>query len=102
MGTFNITDSNLNNQFIYTDENIIVDGNYNLDATTRVIKNVTGNAYAKDENGEKGEFIGNFIGNVADGNLEYSLSQMSRRESNMVWDAIDEIEANITESNGSE
>jgi hypothetical protein len=43
-----------------------------------------------------GEYIGNFNGfPQSDGSINYDLSQMKRSDSNLVWDAIDDIEAQI-------
>ena len=43
--------------------------------------------------------IGTFNGYMRDGEVRYNMSEMSRRDSNKVWDAIDEIEQNITGAN---
>lgn len=102
MGTFNIVSSSLNNQYNYTDTNVIVSGNYNMDATTSTLQNVSGSIYRKNAQGEQGEYVGNFNGYNRDGVIRYSISEMSRRDANMAWDAIDEIEANITGANNGE
>ena len=99
MGKFNITSSSLNNQYTFGNESVIVQGNYNMDATNNQLQNVSGTAYRKDEQGQQGEYIGNFTGYMKNGVVKYSMSEMSRRDSNMVWDAIDEIEANILGEN---
>ena len=53
----------------------------------------------RNQDGNTGEYIGNFIGNSRGGEVKYSLSEMSRRDSMMVWDAIDELEAFINGEN---
>jgi len=98
MGTFNITSSNLNNQYTYSNATVIVVGNYNMDATTNTLKNLSGSCYHV-ENGEQGEYFGDFNGYMRDGEVKYSISEMTRRDANLVWDAIDEIEAYITGQN---
>jgi hypothetical protein len=50
--------------------------------------------------GGQGEYIGNFNGYMRDGEVKYSISEMSRKDANKVWDAIDEIEQNILGTNG--
>lgn len=99
MGTFEIKSSALNNSYEYKDSAVIVSGNYNIDNTTNDLNNVSGNVYEKDAQGNQGRFIGNFNGNINNGVITYSLSAMSRADSNKVWDAIDGIEPNITGKN---
>lgn len=100
MSTFNVTSSSLNNQFEYADENVTVQGSYTKDATNDTLQNVSGSVYkVPAQQGQQGEYIGNFNGYMRDGEVRYSISEMSRRNANMTWDAIDEIEANITGAN---
>lgn len=99
MGTFNVTSSNLNNQYKYSNDTLIVIGNYNQDVTTTTLLNVNGSAYRKNAQGEQGDYIGNFSGTMRNGEILYSLSEMSRHDSNAVWDAIDEIEPYILGEN---
>ena len=100
MGTFNITSSSLNNQYTFSNESLIVSGNYNMDATNNTLQNISGSVYnVPAQQGQQGEYIGNFNGYMRDGGIRYSMSEMSRRDSMLVWDAIDEIEANITGTN---
>lgn len=98
MGTFTVTSSTLNDNYEYKDENVVVNGGYQKDSQTDTLQNISGSAYVND-NGEQGNYIGNFNGHVRDGEIRYSLSEMSRRNSNNVWDAIDEIEQNIIGTN---
>lgn len=100
MSTFNVTSSSLNNQYEYADENVTVQGSYTKDATNDTLQNVSGSVYkVPAQQGQQGEYIGNFNGYMRDGEVRYSISEMSRRNANMTWDAIDEIEANITGAN---
>ena len=99
MGTFNVTSSNLNKQYQYSNDTLIVIGNYNQDVTAMILQNVNGSAYRKNAQGERGDYIGNFSGTMRNGEILYSLSEMSRRDNNAVWDAIDEIEPYILGEN---
>lgn len=100
MGTFNIVSSTLNNQYEYANTNVTVNGNYVKDATTDTLQSVGGSVYnLPAQQGQQGEYIGNFNGYMRDGEVKYSISEMSRRNASKVWDAIDEIEANITGAN---
>lgn len=101
MGTFTITSSTLNNGYDFKNASVTVQGSYTKDATTDTLQNVSGQVYQLAVGGS-GEYIGNFNGYMRDGEVRYSLSEMSRRKSNMVWDAIDEIEMNIIGSNNGE
>lgn len=100
MSTFNVTSSSLNNQYEYANTNVTVNGNYVKDATTDTLQSVGGSVYnLPAQQGQQGEYIGNFNGYMRDGEVKYSISEMSRRNASKVWDAIDEIEANITGAN---
>lgn len=100
MSTFNVTSSSLNNQYEYANTNVTVQGNYTKDATTDTLQSVSGSVYnLPAQHGQQGEYIGNFNGYMRDGEVKYSISEMSRRNASKVWDAIDEIEANITGAN---
>ena len=101
MGTFTITSSTLNNGYDFKNASVTVQGSYTKDATTDTLQNVSGQVYELAVGGS-GEYIGNFNGYMRDGEVRYSLSEMSRRKSNKVWDAIDEIEQNILGTNNEE
>ena len=101
MSTFTVTSSNLNCGYEYKNESVEVSGSYSKDATTDTMTNVSGTAYVTTPDG-RGDYIGNFNGYMRDGEVRYSLSEMSRKNSNLVWNAIDEIELNIIGSNNEE
>ena len=75
MGTFNITSSTLNSQYEYKDANLVVNGSFAKDATTSTLQSFSGSCYRINAEG---------------------------RNSNLVWAAIDEIEANVTGINTEE
>lgn len=102
MSKFDITSSNLINQYNYENENVIVNGGYSSNPTNNELVNINGTAYRKNANGEMGDYIGNFNGNANNGEVLYSLSEMSRNDSELVWDAIEDIESYITGSNSPE
>ena len=95
MGNFVIKNQMNNVNYEYSDSTIIVQGSYSKEATTDTLQSLNGNCYRKNEQGQQGEFFGNFNGYLRDGVVKYSMSEMSRRDSNAVWDAIDEIEPHI-------
>ena len=96
---FNITSSTLNSSYNYKDV-IIVQGNFVKDATTGDLTSINGQCYRINASGQQGDYIGNFNGYPqSDGSISYDLSQMKRSDSNLVWDAIDDIEAKILGEN---
>ena len=93
MEKFDVLSSQLNESYKYLNDDLVVDGNYSKDGKTGDLVSISGNAYQKTSSGEKGNYIGAFNGYMReDGEVKYSLSEMSRAQSNMVWDAIDGIE----------
>lgn len=98
MSTFNITSSTLNSNYEYKNGVVIVTGGYSKNATTDTLQSISGSVY-NDNNGEQGDYIGNFNGYMREGEVRYSLSEMSRKDSNKVWDAIDEIEVYVLGEN---
>jgi hypothetical protein len=106
MGNFVVKNQMSNVQFEFTNSTMIVHGMYVKDATTNKFQSYTGQCYRKNAQGQQGEYFGNYNGYLRDGSSEvkYSMSEMSRRDSNLVWDAIDEIEPYVlgTDSNTEE
>lgn len=96
MEKFEITSSTLNSNYTYSNDTLVVDGNYAKDATTSTLQNISGTCYAKNEDGDKGVYVGNFTGYNRDGEIRYSLSEMSYAQSEQVWQAINAIESHIT------
>lgn len=94
MGNFRITSSVNNVQYNYEDENLKVDGNYEKDIDGK-LQGLHGNIYRSDENGVNGEYVGYFNGTYNGDEIRYSFSDMTRKMSNLVWDAVDEIEENV-------
>lgn len=95
MGTFNITNSTLNSSYIYTDESVVVNGGYEKDAQNDTLRSISGSCYRKTQDGQQGEYVGNFNGYQREDGIKYSLSEMTRRDNNLVWNAIDGIEPHV-------
>ena len=92
---FNIISSTLNTSYKYKDV-IIVQGNFEKDAVNGNLQRINGQCFRKNAEGEQGNLIGNFNGlRQSDGTITYDLSSMSRADSNLVWDAIDDIESQV-------
>ena len=97
MGNFKVISETKNTQYGYDNSGVIVNGNYNTNTKDNVVTNISGSVYRKNSSGEQGEYIGNFNGQMRDGEMKYSLSEMSRSDSDLVWAAIEDIESNILE-----
>ena len=100
MSNFKITATTKLTQYNYTDDKLIVNGA--VESQQSEVININGTAFLKTAEGGQGEYIGNFNGYMRDGEIRYSLSEMSRRDSNKVWDAIDEIEPYVTGQNAND
>lgn len=96
MGKFTITMSTLDNQYNYHNESVLLGGNYFVDAQTNTFKGVSGMAYSTDTDGNQGEFIGSFNGNLVEGKMIYSFSQMTEEQYQLVWAAVKELEPYVT------
>ena len=95
-GTFTIQSKTENTQYKFENTDVVITGNYSKDSQTNTVLNINGNAYVHDEQQEQGNYIGQFNGYNRDGEIKYSISEMSRSAAAKVWAAIDEIEANVT------
>ena len=99
---FNIISSTLNTSFDYKDV-IIVQGSYVKDAVSDKLQSINGSCYRKNQDGTQGDYIGNFNGSSQpDGTITYGLSQMKRSDSELVWDAIDDIQNEVIPTDASE
>ena len=98
MGEITINTSKLNKGYSYKSETLLIGGSYQTDEKTGRLDNVNGNVYRNDH-GEQGAYVGQFNGYWRGDEVKYSVTDMSRKDSAMVWDAIDEIEAYILGEN---
>lgn len=97
--SFEITSSTLNSNFEYKNDAIIVSGNFAKDAKTDTLQSINGTCYRKNEQGNMGKNFGYFNGYPAGDDIAYDLSQMKRADSNLVWDAIEDIEIYVLGEN---
>jgi hypothetical protein len=99
MGTIKVTSSALNVNFTYENENLFINGSYQKDAKSDELKNISGSCYKSKDGSQKSEYIGNFNGRNENGTMKYSLSDMTRQDTVVILDAIDEIEQFINGEN---
>lgn len=96
---YEVKSSTLNVAYECKQTGIIVQGNYARDAQTNEIQFVNGTCYRPNEQGEIGENFGNFNGYMRNGELRFAISEMTRKDSNLTWGVIDEVEGEILASN---
>jgi hypothetical protein len=95
MENFVVKSQSLTTQYEYTNDDVVVNGTYSSDKTEAEVQGINGQVYRKPEGEGRGEYVGNFTGTMGADGMEYSLSKMTRRNTNLVWDAIDGIEARV-------
>jgi len=95
MEKFEIKSQSLNTQFEYENDDLVINGSYGSNKQETEIQSINGSAHRKPDGDGNGEYIGNFTGTLNGGEMEYSMSKMSRRNANRMWEAIDGIEENI-------
>ena len=95
MGKWTIKSSKVTKTYGLQSDNLLVAGTFSLDEQSGEVLAVNGSCYRPDAGGQQGELVGTFNGQRKDGKLEYTLSQMSRKDGMAVLDAIDEIEVHI-------
>lgn len=95
MGTFSVKNKSIVTRAEFKNEAMIVVVNFDKN-DKGVLTSYTGQCYRLTDKGQ-GEFFGNFNGfSRNDGkSIKYSMSEMSRQDADIVWDAIDEIEPHI-------
>lgn len=93
---FEITNQNINTQFEFDAEKVIIQGNFMKTDKDGNLKSVQGNVFAKNEDGTIGQGIGNFSGHVRGNVLKYTISEMTCTDAAVVLEAIAKLEPNIT------
>ena len=93
---FEITNQNINTQFEFDAEKVIIQGNFMKTDKNGNLKSVQGNVFAKNEDGTIGQGIGNFSGHVRGNALKYTISEMTCTDAAVVLEAIAKLEPNIT------
>lgn len=99
MKKFDVTSSTMNSQFVYKNDELIVNGNFEKEGITGAFRSVNGTAYAKDAEGSQGDYIGDFNGYMRDGVMKYSISEMPLDDLDNVKVVIRDIESEIIPAN---
>lgn len=90
MSTFSIKQSNVHQQYEYTDENVAVTGQIVKDGQSGEVKSITGNMT------KQGSYLCNFSGSLREDSMRYSVSDVAQQDANDVWAAIAAIEREAT------
>ena len=93
-GTLRVVAATENTQYEYKTQEIVVYATLRKDVVSNEVREFSGQVYVLSGD-VQGDFIGSFNGYMRDGVMKYSLSEMSRQQSNKVWDAIDDMEPEI-------
>lgn len=99
MSTFNITSSTLNSNFTYENENLSINGSFQQDAKTDELQTISGTAYKPNGEGQQGTYVGNFNGRMVNGQMKYTISDMTIQDTMLVLNAINDIETYINGEN---
>ncbi len=102
MSDFRIKESVLNVQFGYENEQMFIDGQYSVNQTEGTLLQVSGQCYIKEQDGKRGNNIGNFNGYQRNGQMKYTTSEMLPEYGTAVYNAIADLESKITPANEGE
>ena len=98
MSKFQITNSTLNSNFTYENDNLSINGSFMQDAKTEELQTISGTAYKPAAEGQ-GQYVGNFNGRMVNGVMKYTLSDMTIQDTVLVLGAIEDIEKYINGEN---
>jgi len=93
---FKIVKRTRNAQYDYKNERLHIQGNCVKDMDGGVVKEINGSVYAVAGNGGNAEFISDFSGYLRGNEMKYSVSELTQQVSAYVWEAIGDIEAQLT------
>ena len=99
MSKFAITSSTLNSSFTYENDNLSINGSFMQDAKTDELQTISGTAYKPAAEGQQGYYVGNFNGRMVNGQMKYTLSDMTIQDTVLVLGAIEDIEKYINGAN---
>ena len=97
MGTLTIKNRSLATQadYVNTEDGLTINLNYQQDATSMDLLSISGTVYKTADM----SYAGNFNGSPVNGEIEYSLSGVKRRDMGIIYDALTDIEEQIAGEN---
>jgi hypothetical protein len=90
-GTIKILSSTVNKQYYYANDQVSIDGNYQLNTESGNLISINGSVYRSTELG-KGEYMGNISGSMREGKMHYSFSDMTAADTAYALAAVADIE----------
>jgi hypothetical protein len=97
MSQIRIKESILHVQYGYENEDYFIDGKFQQNADTKELLEITG-VIARNQNGARGEIVGNMSGYQRNGKMKYTTSEMSPEDGASVYQALVDLEQAITTS----
>lgn len=91
--TFEILKESLDQEFKVTTDSAIATGS--ISSVQGVVTQVSGTVFAKDSQGNQGDYIANFNGDTNDGKLKWNVSKTDHETAMLVWDIIGVVEASL-------
>lgn len=95
MSTFDITGSTLTSQFVYKNDELIINGNFVKNAVSDELQSVYGSVYEKDAQGGMGAPLGSFNGTSRGSGIRYSFSDIALQDISRVEAAVQDIQNKI-------
>lgn len=89
------TSATLNENYDYSDDSVKGTVNVQSDPETNAVVSMNGHVYEKTKEGTQGAYIGSFNGQMQNGVMKYTTSQMTREQNNIVMDLVEELEQEL-------
>ena len=89
MGNYIETSSKIVTQYEYENGTLTARGEHRRDVTGGQVETINGTV------SDGGQYVGDFSGRLRGEGMKYSLSEMTKEQSNVVWGVIADIEAEI-------
>ena len=99
MSEFKILISTQNDTYQYDSESLSISGVSQKDAKTDELQNISGTAYKPNGETQQGTYVGSFNGRMVNGQMKYTLSDMTIQDTVLVLGAIEDIEKYINGEN---
>ena len=99
MSEFKILISTQNDTYQYDSESLSINGVSQKDAKTDELQTISGTAYKPNGETQQGTYVGSFNGRMVNGQMKYTLSDMTIQDTVLVLGAIEDIEKYINGEN---
>ena len=96
MGNITIKDETNNARFDYQNGQVIVEGDYSKTKADNSCRTVSGSVFHQNGDGSRGVYMCGFNGRLEGSRIKYSLTEVACADAVLAWEAIAEIEENLT------